>query len=449
MWLLLKGGRVVDPSQDMDEIADILIQNGEIAKIGRISSHPVDGEPGRVLDATGKVLAPGLIDMHVHLREPGDEHKETIETGAAAALAGGFTTVVAMPNTKVVPDNASVVDFIHQKGKATPVNVLVAGALTKGMEGREMAELGELVDAGVVAVSDDGYPIQDSLIMRRVMEYSGMLNLPVLVHCEDKTLSADGVMNESIASTIIGLRGIPNAAEVSMVERNIMLAELAGCHVHIQHVSCAESVESIRKMKARGARVTAETCPQYFALTDEALSDYDTNAKCNPPLRTEKDVEAVKCGLADGTIDIIATDHAPHSAEDKEVEMQRASFGMVGLETALALTLTKLVDGGVLSLSKALEKLTRAPAKALGLHRGTLVAGAPADVVVFDPEAEITVEASEFKSKGRNTPFDGWKLKGAVVATIAQGSLAYGSLPEIVQKNKSAARVGDGSAIDG
>jgi len=429
VWALLKGGRVIDPSRGIDKIADVLVRDGVIAEIGQISIESMDGVPGDVYDVTGKVVTPGLIDMHVHLREPGEEHKETIATGTAAAAAGGFTTIVAMPNTHPAPERRAVVDLITLLGRRTPINVLPCGALTKNMAGEEMAELGELAEAGAVAVSDDGYPIQNSLVMRRVMEYAGMLGLPVLTHCEDKALTSGAVMNEGIVSTVVGLRGMPAMAEISMVERNIRLAELTGCRVHIQHVSCAGSVDAIRLAKTRGAKVTAETCPQYFTLTDEVLVDYDTNTKMNPPLRTAADVEAIKAGLVDGTIDVIATDHAPHSLEDKEVEFTNASFGIVGLETALPLVITRLVDGGVMGLSEAIEKLTASPAKVLGLKRGTLSEGAPADIVVFDPEAEVTVKASEFKSMGRNTPFDGWKLKGAVIATIAAGKVAYGEFP--------------------
>ncbi|MEN6370573.1 MAG: dihydroorotase [Armatimonadota bacterium] len=428
MWLLLKGGRVIDPSRGIDETADVLVRDGVISEIGKICLESMDGAPGEVYDITGKVVAPGLIDMHVHLREPGDEHKETIATGAAAAAAGGFTTIVAMPNTHPAPDSRAVVDLITSLGRQTPVNVLTCGALTKNMAGEEMAELGELAEAGAVAASDDGLPIQNSLVMRRVMEYAGMLDIPVLTHCEDKALTAGAVMNEGIVSTVVGLRGMPAAAEVSMIERNILLAELAGCRLHIQHVSCAASVDVIRLAKARGVKVTCETCPQYFTLTDEVLADYDTNTKMNPPLRTAADVEAIKAGLADGTIDVIATDHAPHSLEDKEVEMTVAAFGIVGLETALPLVITKLVDDGVMSLSDAIEKLTVKPAEVLGINRGTLKEGAPADIVIFDPEEEITVQASRFKSMGRNTPFDGWKLKGAVIATITGGKVAHGEL---------------------
>lgn len=435
MSVLLKGGRVIDPSRGIDEIADLLIDGVQVSGIGR-QGPGAGGRGPEVYDVTGMVVAPGLVDMHVHLREPGAEHKETIETGANAAAAGGFTTILAMPNTVPAPDNRSVVEYVLSRGQQTPINVLACGAMTKNMAGQEMAELGDMADAGAVAVSDDGYPIQNALIMRRVMEYSAMLNLPVLLHCEDKTLTTDAVMNEGITATVLGLRGMPAAAEMSMIERNILLAELAGCRVHIQHVSCAGSVEIIRRAKARGAKVTCETCPHYFTLTDEALNDYDTNTKVTPPLRTKSDVEAIKAGLADGTIDIIATDHAPHSLEDKEVEMTNASFGMVGLETALPLVITKLVDEGALTLPQAIEKLTIAPAKALGINRGTLAEGAPADIVVFDPNAEVTIRASEFKSMGRNTPFDGWKLNGAVVATIAGGKVVSGELRAVSTKSK-------------
>lgn len=445
MWALLKGGRVIDPASGIDAVADLLIEDGVIASN---QQSAVSSQQYEIYDVSGKVVAPGLIDMHVHLREPGAEHKETIETGGRAAAAGGFTTIVAMPNTDPAPDSRAVVEYVVGRGRETGINVLACGAVTKGMAGQEMAELGEIAEAGAVAVSDDGYPVQNSLLMRRVMEYAGMLGLPVLTHCEDKALTADAVMNEGIVSTIVGLRGMPAAAEIGMVARNILLAQLAGCHVHIQHLSCAGSVDAIRQAKARGVKVTCETCPQYFTLTDEALSDYDTNAKMNPPLRTKADLEAIKAGLADGTIDIIATDHAPHSLEDKEVEMTVAAFGIVGLETALPLVVTKLVDEGVLTLGQAIEKLTCAPSRALGLDRGTLAVGAPADVVIFDPEAEVTVSASEFKSMGRNTPFDGWKLKGRVLATIAGGAFVHGreALPLVTAREQlDVSRLGGGA----
>lgn len=425
MWSLLKNGRVIDPSRGFDQIADVLIRDGIVSEIGSIDIKSLNGNPGEIFDFTGMVIAPGLIDVHVHLREPGAEHKETIESGAHAAAAGGFTTILAMPNTTPAPDNRPVIEYVLSRGKQTGINVLACGALTKGMAGVEMAELGDIAEAGATAVSDDGFPIQNSLIMRRVMEYAAMLDLPVLVHCEDKSLTADAVMNESVVSTVLGLRGYPAAAEVSMVHRNILLAELAGCRLHIQHVSCAESVEAIRQAKAKGLKVTAETCPQYFTLTDEAVSSYSTNTKMNPPLRSQADVDAIKAGLADGTIDIIATDHAPHSLEDKEVEMTVAAFGIVGLETSLPLTITKLVDAGVLSLPQAIEKMTINPAKMLGIDKGSIEAGKTADIVVFDPAVEATVDASKFKSKGHNTPFDGWTLKGKVVATICCGEVVF------------------------
>ena len=437
MWAVLKGGRVVDPANGIDEIADVLIENGRIAGVGK---QAVSTEQDRieVYDVSGLIAAPGFVDMHVHLREPGAEHKETIESGAAAAAAGGFTTILAMPNTEPAADSRPVIEYIINKGTETGINVLACGAMTKDMAGQEMAELGDIAEAGASALSDDGHPIQNSLIMRRVMEYASMLGLPVLTHCEDKSLTADAVMNEGIASTIAGLRGMPAAAEASMVYRNILLSELTGCRLHIQHVSCAESVAVIREAKKRGAMVTCETCPQYFTLTEEALTKYDTNAKMNPPLRTKTDVEAIKAGLADGTIDAIATDHAPHSLEDKEVEMTNAAFGIVGLETALSLTISQLVKPGILTLTQAVEKLSSAPAKILGLERGTLSVGSSADIVIFDPSAEVTVDASQFKSKARNTPFNGWTLKGKTQAVIAGGRLVSGSFA--VQSEKCSTR---------
>jgi len=437
MWALLKGGRVIDPANSIDKIADVLIEDGRIAGVGKqVNCSENDGL--EVYDVSGMIVAPGFVDMHVHLREPGAEHKETIKSGAAAAAAGGFTTILAMPNTDPAADSKPVIEYVICRGAETGINVLACGAMTKDMAGQEMAELGDMAEAGASAVSDDGYPIQNSLVMRRVMEYASMLGLPVLTHCEDKSLTADAVMNEGIASTVAGLRGMPAAAEVSMVYRNILLAELTGCKLHIQHVSCAGSVEAIRDAKKHGVMVTCETCPQYFTLTDEALAQYDTNAKMNPPLRTKTDVEAIKAGLADGTIDAIATDHAPHSLEDKEVEMTNAAFGIVGLETALSLTISQLVEPGILTLAQAVEKLSSAPARILGLERGTLSVGSPADIVIFDPSAEVTVDASQFKSKGRNTPFNGWTLKGKAQAVIASGRLVSGSFA--VQSEKCSTR---------
>jgi len=460
MWLLLKNGRVIDPSQGIDQIGDLLIVDGRIAGIGKSPPpHPslplrkegIDKAPtlGKVreewspllneggkdgavtIDCTGCVVAPGLIDMHVHLREPGFEHKETIASGARAAAAGGFTTILAMPNTKPAVDNRAVVEYVLTKGRSADVNVLTAGAATKANDGTEMAEIGDMVEAGAVAVSDDAFPVQSADLMRRVMEYCRMFDVPVLTHCEDKTLTLDSVMNEGLNSTILGLRPWPRQAEEIMVLRNILLADLSGCRLHIQHVSTAGSVEAVRWAKAKGIAVTCETCPQYFALTDEALTNYDANAKVNPPLRTAADVEAIKAGLADGTIDAIATDHAPHSLEDKQVELAYAAFGMVGLETALGVVITNLVKPGVLSLADSIAKMTVAPARILSLSKdeaGTLAEGAVADVTVIDPEATWVVRASEFKSMSRNTPFEGFELTGKVVATVVAGKVVSCSL---------------------
>ncbi|MGI6294947.1 MAG: dihydroorotase [Armatimonadota bacterium] len=422
MWLLLKGGRIIDPLRGVDEVGDVLIVDGRIAPS---SPTPSNGE-GQTIDCTGLVVTPGLVDMHVHLREPGYEHKETIATAAMAAAAGGFTTILGMPNTKPAIDNRAVVEYVLTEGKSACVNVLTTGAATKGNDGAEMAEIGDMVEAGAVAISDDAFPVQNADLMRRVMEYSLMFNVPVLAHCEDTSLTLDSVMNEGVNSTILGLRPWPRQAETIMVLRNILLSELTGCPLHVQHISALESVGAVRWAKSRGIPVTCETCPQYFSLTDDALNTYDTNAKINPPLRTDADVEAIKEALADGTIDAIATDHAPHSLEDKQVEMQYAAFGMVGLETALPLVITNLVKPGVLTLSDAVSKMTVGPAKILGLDAGTLAEGAVGDVTVFDPDATITVRADKFKSMGRNTPFDGAELTGKVVAAIVNGKVVSG-----------------------
>ncbi|MEN6357375.1 MAG: dihydroorotase [Armatimonadota bacterium] len=425
MWFLIKNGRVIDPSQNLDKTADLLVENGRVSKIGKVSAEKLDKNEGSVYDASGLVVTPGLIDMHVHLREPGFEYKETIETGAQAAAAGGFTTIVGMPNTKPAVDNRAVVEYVLNKGKSAAVNVLTTGAATKANDGKEMAELGEMIAAGAVAISDDAFPVQSADLMRRVMEYAAMLGVPFLAHCEDKTMTGDGIMNEGLTSTILGLRPWPRQAEEIMIWRNIMIADLAKCRLHIQHVTTAGGVEAIRWAKSRGIAITCETCPHYFSLTDEALNEYDTNAKVCPPLRTQSDVDALKEALADGTIDIIATDHAPHAQNEKEVELQDAAFGAVGLETALPLVLTNLVKTGVLSLSDAIAKMTIAPANALGIDSGTLKEGAIADITIIDPETKVTVKASEFKSKSRNTPFDGMKLTGKAVVTIVGGKVIF------------------------
>jgi len=421
MDILIKNGNVIDPANKLDEKLDVLVSDGKIAKVGKAGSISPNG--AEVIDASGKLVVPGLIDMHVHLREPGFEYKETIATGTASAKAGGFTSVCCMPNTNPVNDNRSVTEFIlSQAAKEGSARVYPIGAITKGSKGEELSEMAELYEAGCRAVSDDGKPVMSAGIMRRAMEYSKIFDLLIISHCEDSSLSAKGVMNEGVVSTELGLRGIPRAAEDVMTGRDIALAELTGCRLHIAHVSTAGSVELIRAAKARGVKVTAETCPHYFSLTEEAVRGYNTLAKMNPPLRTAHDVAAIKQGLKDGTIDVIATDHAPHAADEKSGEFDYAPFGIVGLETALGLAL-KLVEESVFSLSEAIRKLSVNPASILKIGKGTLTAGSDADITIIDPEIAWTVDASQLKSRSKNTPFDGWKLKGKAVKTIVGGRL--------------------------
>lgn len=418
--LLLKGGRIIDPSQGIDTVADLLIRDGKIVEIGTIDPSTAD----QVEDVSGKCVLPGLIDMHVHFREPGFEYKEDIESGSRAAVAGGFTTVATMPNTSPFTDNRPIVEFIVSRGKAANLaKVRPIGSLTKGMKGEEMAEIGDMLEGGAVAFSDDAFPIASSGVMRRVMEYCAMFDAPVILHCEDKSLSDDGLMNEGLTSTVLGLKGIADEVEEIPTARNIMLARLAGCRVHIAHVSTAGAVEIIRRAKQDGVKVTCETCPQYFTLTEEAVKGYNTNAKMSPPLRTAADVLAIKAGLSDGTIDVIATDHAPHSIDEKETEFAVAANGIVGLETSFGLVMTELVNAGVLTLSDAVYKMTAAPAKILGVESGTLSIGSVADITVIDPTAEYTVDKNKFNTKGRNTPFDGRKLTGMPVLTIVDGRI--------------------------
>lgn len=423
MGMLIKGGRVIDPVNGVDEVLDILVEDGIIVELKRVFDAVEKGV--KVIDAKGKTVVPGLVDMHVHLREPGYEEKETIETGCSAAAAGGITTVACMANTLPVNDNASVTRFILDRAEAVgTIDVLPVGAVSKGLKGKELAEFGPMKEAGVVAFCDDGNPIMDSGLMRRALECSRKWGLPILSHCEDLSLSRGGVMNEGDLSRKLGFQGIPCAAEEVMVARDIILADLTGGKLHICHVSTAGSVELIRRAKSAGVRVTAETAPHYFTLTEEAVKDHGTNAKINPPLRTALDQEAIKKGLRDGTIDAIATDHAPHEAASKEVDFSRAPSGIVGLETALPLTL-RLVDEGVLSMDGAVAKLSTNPARILGLNKGTLSKSSRADITIFDSKREFVVEKAAFRSKAHNTPFNGWKLRGVVELTIVGGRTVY------------------------
>jgi dihydroorotase len=417
--ILIKNGRVIDPANKIDAVLDILIENGKIIEIGKELHTP--NSAIRIIDASNKIVVPGLIDMHVHLREPGYEYKETIKTGTEAALAGGFTSIACMPNTKPINDNQSVTDFILDKArKEGAVHVYPIGAITKGLKGEELSEIGELKSAGVVAITDDGKPVMNSELMRRGMEYASMFDMPVISHCEDLQLSEGGVMNEGFISTELGLKGIPNASESVMAARDIALSKLTGARLHIAHVSTREAVDLIREAKNRGVKVTCETAPHYFILTEKLVNGYNTNAKMNPPLRSEDDLKAIREGLRDGTIDVIATDHAPHEASEKDVEFDKAPFGIVGLETALPLTL-KLVEDGVLSLTDAISKITINPANILGLNKGTLAVGSDADITIINPEEIWQIDVKKFKSKGKNSPFSGWNVKGTANTVIING----------------------------
>ena len=437
--ILITGGRVIDPAQGTDGTADLLIEDGVIK--GADSTIPVpDG--ATVIDAKGLVVAPGFIDLHCHLREPGFEYKETIASGTRAAARGGFTTVCAMPNTDPVADSRATVDFVMQKGRDEGVvRVLPIGCVTKGSEGRELAEMGELSQAGVVGFSDDGHPVSDANIMRQALSYSSALGLPIINHCEVKELSSGGVVSEGWVGTRLGLKGIPGSAEEAMVARDISLAETSGGRLHIAHGSTAGTVALVRQAKERGLAVTCEVTPHHLTLTDEAVlgglgrdpsgpfepltaGAYDTNAKVAPPLRSRADVDAMVEALREGVVDFIATDHAPHGQVEKLCTFEEAAFGISGLETALG-SLMALVHDGDIPLPVLVEKLTWAPARFLGMELGSLKPGWPADVTVFDPEAEWVVDTAAFASKGKNTPLDGATLKGRVVATIVGGEVVY------------------------
>ena len=422
--MLIRGAHVVDPSQGIDGILDIELDQGRIVRLGQ----GLTAEGVEVIDAQGLYAMPGLIDMHVHLREPGLEYKETIRTGTAAAAKGGFTAVCCMPNTLPVNDNAAVttriLDIARREGA---VKVYPIGAITKGQQGREITEAAELKDAGCVALSDDGRPVADSRKMMLAMQYAAAFGLKLISHCEDLALAEGGDMNEGAVSTRLGLRGIPAAAEETMVARELMLAGQLGLPVHIAHVSTARALSMIRWAKDNGIQVTCESCPHYFAATEELVDGYSTYTKVNPPLRTEADRQAVARAIADGTVDVIVTDHAPHHRDDKLVEYAQAANGISGIETSLALSYTHLVKSGILPLSRMVEAMSCAPARILGLEGGTLKPGAPADVTLADLKTEYTICAADFLSKGKNTPFDGWKVTGRTAMTLVDGRIAYRS----------------------
>lgn len=421
--LLLRGGRIVDPSQALDRVGDVLLVEGRVAALGDAPGAP---EGARVIEAGGRVVTPGLIDVHVHLREPGQEHKETIASGARAAAAGGFTAVVAMPNTDPVIDSPALVAFVAAQGRrAGAARVYPTGAISLGLEGRRLAPIGEMIEAGAVAVTDDGHPIMDSGLMRLALEYARGFGVPVADHPEDLGLSDGGQMNEGLVSSRMGVRGKPNASEEVHIVRDLLVAEFTGGHIHLQHVSTRLGVDAIRQAKARGVRVTAEASPHHLLLTDEAVVGYRTEAKMNPPLRTEEDRLAVVEGLRDGTLDVIATDHAPHHYDEKEQAFDDAPNGVVGLETSVGLMLTHIVGKGLLDLSTLIERMSVQPARAFGLPGGTLAVGSPADVTLLDLDREWTVDPAAFHSLSRNTPFSGWPLRGRAVATIVGGRVVH------------------------
>ncbi len=419
--LLIQNGRVIDPSQGMDRVTNLQVADGRIAAY---DAAPTGRET--LIDAAGKIVAPGLIDMHVHLREPGFEEDETIETGAAAALAGGFTSIACIPNTDPPIDTRGSVEFVRdQAARADKCNVFVIACVSKNREGKELAEIGQLVEAGAVAFTDDGAPVYDAELMRRAFEYCLMFDKPVLNHAEIRELTQRGVMHEGLTSLVLGLSGIPAAAEDVMTSRDIALAEATGGRLHIMHVSTVNSVDALRRAKSRNVRVTAEAMPHHFTLCDESLRSFDSNFKVNPPLRGREHVEAVIAGLADGTIDVIASDHAPHAKEKKMQELDQAPFGIVGLETSLGLVITKLIAPGHLDWDAAIRKMSLNPARILGLNKGTLQIGAEADITIIDPKIRWTVDPAQFRSKSKNTPFTGWELTGRADTVIVGGRVKF------------------------
>lgn len=421
MKLIIRGGHAVSPADGIDKIADVIVENG---KITAVSEQAVSGDDCEIIDASGKYVIPGLVDMHCHLRDPGQTYKEDIITGTRAALAGGITSVLCMPNTTPVADNETVISYIVNKAKDQGyVNVYPIGAISKGLEGKELAEIGSMKSAGAVAVSDDGHPVSDSSLMRRAVIYADMFDMPVISHCEDLPLANDGYMNEGAVSSELGLRGITRSAEEVMAVRDIVIAENENKRVHIAHVSTRGAVELIREAKKRGVKVTCETCPHYFSLTEEACRGFNTNAKMNPPLRTADDVEAIKDGLKDGTIDCIVTDHAPHSKGEKDCEFANAKNGIVGFETSLGLGIKYLVKTGVLTMNELIEKMAANPSKITGIKAGTLSVGADADITIFDADKEWTVDVNAFESKGKNSPYDKEKLFGKPECVMIGGKV--------------------------
>jgi dihydroorotase len=422
--IIIRNGRVIDPANKRDEVVDLAIVDGRIAQTSEVRGQKSEVE---TIDAQGLIVCPGLIDMHVHLREPGFSHKETIESGARTAAAGGFTTIVCMPNTSPVADSPATITWINDRAADTAcVNVLPTGAISKNLAGEELASIGSLAEAGVVAITDDGHCIQNHELMRRAVEYARMVGLPVLDHCQDYNLVGNGVVNEGYWSTLLGLPGWPAAGEEAIVMRNILLAELCDHHIHCQHVSAAGSVRLIREARARGIKISGEVCPHHIALTDEAIQNFDTNYKMNPPLRSQQDVDAILEGIADGTLSILASDHAPHAGFEKEVEFDAAPFGIVGLETELGLFIDLLVHKHhKIDIVRLIEMYTVEPATLLKLEAGTLSVGASADVTLIDPDLEWAVKIDEFQSASRNSPFDGWKLKGRAVRTIVAGETVW------------------------
>jgi dihydroorotase len=421
--MLIKNGWVIDPANSISKKGDILVEEGKIKKVGKFTVNST--KDLMVVDAKGMIVTPGFIDMHVHLREPGYEYKETIETGTKAAAHGGFTSICCMPNTNPMNDNATVTNFIIHKSKISGVvNVFPIGAITRGGKGEELAEIGDMVSAGIVGISDDGFSVMNSLVMRRAMEYSKAFNIPLIPHCEDKHLSENGMINEGRMSAILGLKGIPRESEVFMMQRDIGLAKLTDAKLHVSHLSTAESVDALRFAKEQKIRVTADVTPHHLLLTEDLLVTYDTNYKINPPLRTKRDTEALLEGLIEGVIDAIVTDHAPHAAIDKEIEFDRAPFGIIGLETAFPL-LHSFVIKGILKIEKLIELLTINPAKIMGLKKGTLSPGADADITIIDPDREYVIDRNKFYSRSRNTPFHGWKVKGSIEMVLVEGKKVY------------------------